>query len=92
MTTYAISWIDQGVTRAIADKGFTIRMPVHTFEKINKLNIIYRDADMNGLSYNETRNLVMQKMNVDREQIIDIVEEIDYRCQIQLLILDIYKG
>ena len=62
------------------------------FEKINKLNIIYRDTDMNGLSYNETRNLVMQKMNVDREQIIDIVEEIAYICQIQLLILDIYKG
>lgn len=36
-STYAIYWIKQQINRAIADYGNTIRIPVHTFEKINKL-------------------------------------------------------
>jgi len=35
-STYATWWIRQAVTRAIADKARTIRMPVHMFEAINK--------------------------------------------------------
>src|SRR5215208_454213 len=35
-STYATWWIRQAVTRAIADKGRTIRVPVHMVEKINK--------------------------------------------------------
>jgi RNA polymerase primary sigma factor len=37
-STYATWWIRQGVTRAIADQGRTIRVPVHMIEKINKLH------------------------------------------------------
>ena len=36
-STYATWWIRQGITRAIADQGRTIRVPVHMFEVINKL-------------------------------------------------------
>jgi RNA polymerase primary sigma factor len=36
-STYATWWIRQGITRAIADQGSTIRIPVHMFEKRNKL-------------------------------------------------------
>ncbi len=32
-STYATWWIRQGITRAIADQGRTIRMPVHMFER-----------------------------------------------------------
>lgn len=35
--TYAIFWIDQSIMRSIADFGFTIRIPVHAFEAINKV-------------------------------------------------------
>src|SRR6201986_4453660 len=35
--TYATCWIRQAVTRAIADKGRTIRIPVHMVEKLNKV-------------------------------------------------------
>ena len=37
-STYATWWIRQAVARAIADKGRTIRMPVHVVEKLNKIN------------------------------------------------------
>lgn len=36
-STYATWWIRQAITRAIADQGRTIRIPVHMVETINKL-------------------------------------------------------
>ena len=36
-STYATWWIRQAVTRAIADQGRTIRIPVHMVESINKM-------------------------------------------------------
>ncbi len=41
-STYATWWIRQAITRAIADQGRTIRIPVHMVETINKLIKISR--------------------------------------------------
>ena len=41
-STYATWWIRQAVARALADKGRTIRMPVHVVEKLNKVARIER--------------------------------------------------
>ena len=40
-STYATWWIRQSVTRAIADKGRTIRIPVHMVDRLNK--VIYAE-------------------------------------------------
>jgi RNA polymerase primary sigma factor len=37
-STYATWWIRQAVARALADKGRTIRIPVHVVERLQKLN------------------------------------------------------
>jgi RNA polymerase primary sigma factor len=37
-STYATWWIRQGITRAVADYGRTIRLPVHVIESLTKLN------------------------------------------------------
>jgi len=37
-STYATWWIRQGITRAIADKGRTIRLPVHVGEVLTRVN------------------------------------------------------
>jgi len=42
-STYATWWIRQAVTRAIADKGRTIRIPVHMVEKLNKVVHVERE-------------------------------------------------
>ena len=42
-STYAIWWIRQAITRALADQARTIRLPVHTVEMINKLGRIRRE-------------------------------------------------
>lgn len=36
-STYATWWIRQGITRAIADTGRMIRLPVHMIETVNKM-------------------------------------------------------
>ncbi len=36
-STYATWWIRQAITRAIADNGRTIRLPVHVIESLNRL-------------------------------------------------------
>jgi RNA polymerase primary sigma factor len=41
-STYATWWIQQAVTRAIADQARLIRVPVHMVEKINKLDRFIR--------------------------------------------------
>src|SRR3954462_15585578 len=42
-STYATWWIRQAVQRAVADKGRTIRVPVHMGEKIRKVARSYND-------------------------------------------------
>lgn len=41
-STYATWWIRQGITRALADKSRTIRVPVHMVETINNLRKVTR--------------------------------------------------
>src|SRR5690606_28445367 len=41
-STYATWWIRQAVTRAIADKARTIRIPVHMVEKLNRVTQVER--------------------------------------------------
>jgi RNA polymerase primary sigma factor len=41
-STYAIWWIRQAITRAIADQARTIRIPVHMVETINKVRKVAR--------------------------------------------------
>jgi RNA polymerase primary sigma factor len=42
-STYATWWIRQAVQRAVADKGRTIRVPVHMTEKIRKVSRSYNE-------------------------------------------------
>ena len=42
-STYATWWIRQAITRAIADQGRTIRVPVHMIEAINKVKTVTRE-------------------------------------------------
>ena len=41
-STYATWWIRQSVTRAVADKSRSIRIPVHMVEKLNRVHFVER--------------------------------------------------
>ena len=51
LSTYATWWIRQSVTRAIADQGRTIRLPVHVVEQVRKVT--------------RARRVLTQKLNRD---------------------------
>jgi len=42
-STYATWWIRQAITRAIADQGLLIRLPVHMVETLNKVRAVFRE-------------------------------------------------
>ncbi len=44
-STYATWWIRQAISRGLADKARTIRIPVHTVELINKISRTERGPD-----------------------------------------------
>ncbi len=44
-STYAVWWIRQGITRAIADQARTIRIPVHILEVVSRMGRISRQFE-----------------------------------------------
>jgi RNA polymerase nonessential primary-like sigma factor len=45
-STFAYWWIRQGITRALASQGRTIRLPVHVTEKLNRIKRVQRELSM----------------------------------------------
>src|ERR687894_3331795 len=70
-STYATWWIRQAITRAIADKGRTIRVTVHMVEKINKYYRVQRGLGAQ-LNRDPTDEEVASIMEVDAEEIVRI--------------------
>ena len=48
-STYATWWVRQAVTRAIADQGRTIRVPVHIHDKINRMRSVRERFSQEGI-------------------------------------------
>ena len=46
LSTYATHWIRQAISRALADQGRTIRLPVHVVETLNKLARTERELEL----------------------------------------------
>jgi len=76
-STYATWWIRQAVARAIADKGRTIRMPVHVVEKLNRIMRSERK-----LRAELAREPTADEISRDVEMTIDEVEQIRRSAQI----------
>jgi RNA polymerase primary sigma factor len=67
-STYAIWWIRQAVTRAIANQGQTVRVPVHISEGMARLNRIASLSDKDG-DDGET----VAPRNVPPENVVEMV-------------------
>jgi RNA polymerase primary sigma factor len=70
-STYATWWIRQAVARALADKGRTIRMPVHVVEKLNKITRTERK-----LRSEQGREPSSAEIALELEMTIEEVEQI----------------
>jgi len=67
-STYATWWIRQAVSRAIADKARTIRVPVHMFEAINKQLRASRQL-VQELGREPTSEEIAQRMEVSVDEV-----------------------
>ncbi|PTE27507.1 hypothetical protein BUZ00_14205, partial [Staphylococcus gallinarum] len=70
-STYATWWIKQKITRDIADKKLTIRLPVHIIEKLNKLNTVYKAYS--DIPQSELIQLGMKELNVSKEKFFELL-------------------
>jgi len=71
-STYATWWIRQGITRALADKSRTIRVPVHMVETINKFKKITRELSQ-GLNRRPTEHELAASLDVSVPKVKEIV-------------------
>jgi RNA polymerase primary sigma factor len=71
-STYATWWIRQAVTRAIADKARTIRIPVHMVEKLNKVVHIERQL-VQRLGREPSPDEIAEELEMTCEEVRDIM-------------------
>ena len=70
-STYATWWIRQAVQRAVADKGRTIRVPVHMGDKMRKMARTYNELST-GLGRDATDEEVAEELGWTVEQVRDV--------------------
>ena len=70
-STYATWWIRQSITRAIADKGRTIRIPVHMCEKVNQYRKVVSQL-IQQLGREPVDREVADEMGISEERINEL--------------------
>ena len=71
-STYATWWIRQAITRAIADQGRTIRIPVHMVETINRL-VKTSSHLLQTLGREATVDEIAVEMDLSVERVTEII-------------------
>jgi RNA polymerase nonessential primary-like sigma factor len=71
-STYAYWWIRQGITRAIAEKSRTIRLPIHITETLNKLKKGQRELSQD-LGRTPTITELAEAVDLPEEEVKDLL-------------------
>jgi RNA polymerase primary sigma factor len=70
-STYATWWIRQSISRAIADQGRTIRMPIHVLDSVNKLTRLQREmTQLRGLP--PSVDELAQELDLPVERVVEL--------------------
>jgi RNA polymerase primary sigma factor len=72
-STYATWWIRQSITRAIADQGRTIRVPVHMIEAINRVRRAASDLKKR-LKHQPSKVEIAKELNTPVAKLTEILE------------------
>ncbi|MDJ0695798.1 MAG: RNA polymerase sigma factor, RpoD/SigA family [Mastigocoleus sp. MO_167.B18] len=73
-STYAYWWIRQAITRAIAEKGRTIRLPIHITEKLNKIKKAQRQLSQK-LGRAATISELAEELKLTPKQVREYLEK-----------------
>jgi RNA polymerase primary sigma factor len=76
LSTYATWWIRQSVTRALADQGRTIRLPVHVAEQVRRL-LRSRRQLAQKLNREPTLAELAKDTTLPEEKVRDLLELVD---------------
>ncbi|WP_066425751.1 RpoD/SigA family RNA polymerase sigma factor [Anabaena sp. 4-3] len=68
LSTYIYWWISQAITRAIAEKSRTVRLPIHVNEKLNQIKKVQREL-FQTLGRRATLTEIAQKLDLEPSQI-----------------------
>jgi RNA polymerase primary sigma factor len=71
-STYATHWINQAISRSIADQGRMIRLPVHMYGQVQKLRRVTRAIELEGRSADPTE--IALHLGVDEERVAFLQE------------------
>jgi RNA polymerase primary sigma factor len=72
-STYATWWIRQAVSRAVADKSRTIRIPVHMVEKINRFIKVQRHL-IQELGREPSSNELANLLEISEDKVLELMK------------------
>jgi RNA polymerase primary sigma factor len=85
-STYATWWIRQAITRAIADQGRTIRIPVHMSDQISKMFRV-KHALTQKLGYTPSDEELAAELNMSSSQIKQMLKTARYPLSLEMPII-----
>jgi RNA polymerase primary sigma factor len=85
LSTYATWWIRQTVTRAIADQGRTIRMPVHMGDQIRRLYQVAQRLE-STTNRRPTPEEIANEMDIDPQRVRWMLDISRYSTSLQHLV------
>jgi len=86
-STYAFWWIRQAITRAIADQGRTIRLPVHLGDKLNRLKGISLRLQQE-LGRQPTAEEIAEHMGISAEKVQELLKASQEPVSLDLPIIE----
>lgn len=72
-STYAFWWIRQAITRAIAEQSRTVRIPIHAWEKLNKIKKVRHQFFKEHNRYPSIKE-VAETMEMPEEKLAELLE------------------
>ncbi|BAY27155.1 RpoD family RNA polymerase sigma factor [Calothrix sp. NIES-2100] len=88
-STYAYWWIRQAITRAIAEKARTIRLPIHITEKLNKIKKAQRQLSQK-LGRAPSAGELAQELDLTPKQVREYLEKARLPLSLDLRLGDNY--
>jgi RNA polymerase nonessential primary-like sigma factor len=89
-STYSYWWIRQGMTRAIATQGRTIRIPIHITEKLNLLKKLQRQLSQT-FGRMATIEEIAQKMEMTAPQLRQFLNQIPRSISLEMKVGEDYN-
>ena len=74
-STYATWWIQQSITRAIADKARIIRLPIHMIESLGKIRKATLDLTTE-LGHNPTKQEIADRLGISANKLNTIIKSV----------------